>query len=135
MRRLSEEMDRMFASAFGHFRDSSESGAWTPAIEVREHDEGVIIEGERRQEHEETRHAGRSAATATFAGMIPLPQGAETDKGKDRVQGWLATGSRASPRGQAAAPSNSNCVVDSVARRPATPATYPAGVPAAKNST
>src|SRR6187455_3204733 len=75
MRRLSEEMDRAFASSFGLSRGFGESGIWAPPVDVRERngnleihaelpglnkddvnvecaDEGIIIEGERKREHE-----------------------------------------------------------------------------------
>src|SRR5258708_4034651 len=77
MRRLSDEMDRAFGRTFGMTRGFGEPGfAWSPPVEVRERNgnleilaelpglnkedvkvectpEGVIIEGEKRREHEE----------------------------------------------------------------------------------
>src|SRR5579883_2469972 len=74
MRRLSEEMDRAFASSFGLGpRGFGQSGMWSPPIEVRERnnnleimaelpgmgkddvhvectDEGIVIQGEKRRE-------------------------------------------------------------------------------------
>ena len=109
MRRLSEEMDRAFSSTFGLWqgRGWEESGVWSPAVEVREQnnnlvitaelpglgkedvkvectEEGVIIEGEKRQERETTEGGyHRSERTyGHFHRQIPLPEGAETDKAK-----------------------------------------------------
>ena len=107
MRRLSEEMDRAFGSTFGLSRTMGQAGMWTPAIEVREHDnnfeihaelpglnkedvkvdctdEGVIIEGERRRE-EEKKEAGYYRSERSyghFYRMIPLPDGADPEKAK-----------------------------------------------------
>jgi HSP20 family protein len=114
MRRLSDEVERAIANTFGLSRNVGEMGLWTPPIEVSEKDgnleitaelpgmkkenvkvecteEGVIIEGERRQEHEET-HSGfhRSERSyGRFYRMIPLPQGAETDKAKAEFKDGL----------------------------------------------
>jgi HSP20 family protein len=108
MRRLSEEMDRAFSSNFGLSRGLSGFGdqsAWAPAVEVRERDgnleinaelpglnkedvkvecteEGIIIEGEKRREHE-TNEGGYHRSERTygrFYRMIPLPEGAQSDK-------------------------------------------------------
>ena len=107
MRRLSEEMDRAFGSTFGLSRTMGQAGMWTPAIEVREHDnnfeihaelpglnkedvkvectdEGIIIEGERRRE-EEKKEAGYYRSERSyghFYRMIPLPDGADPEKAK-----------------------------------------------------
>ena len=43
MRRLSEEMDRAFASSFGLGRWFGESGMWNPPVEVRERDGNLEI--------------------------------------------------------------------------------------------
>ncbi len=107
MRRLSEEMDRAFARSFGLFGEAGESEVWSPAVDVRERngqleivaelpgmkkdeikvectEEGVIIQGERRREHEETEGGYRRSERSygRFYRMIPLPEGAETDKAK-----------------------------------------------------
>ncbi|HTQ55118.1 MAG TPA: Hsp20/alpha crystallin family protein [Bryobacteraceae bacterium] len=114
MRRLSEEMDRVFANSLGLSRGFGNAGLWSPPIEVREHDgsldvtaelpglkkedikvectdEGILIEGERRQEREEARagyrHSERSYGH--FSRMIPLPPGAETDKAKAEFKDGL----------------------------------------------
>jgi HSP20 family protein len=114
LRRLTEEMDRAFASAFGLSRDAGEAGLWSPAIEVRERegnleiiaelpgmkkddvkvectDQSVIIEGERRQEHEENQRGFRRSERSYghFYRMVPMPQGAETDKAKAEFKDGL----------------------------------------------
>jgi len=102
MRRLSEEMDRAFSTSLGL---GKEMGGWWPAVEVREErgnlvvsadlpglnkadvkvectDEGLVIRGERKREHEES-HAGwhRSERSyGLFHRVIPLPDGANVDK-------------------------------------------------------
>jgi HSP20 family protein len=106
MRRVSEEMDRLFSNAFGWSR-SGEQGMWSPAIEVRERDgnlevtaelpglkkddvkvectdEGIIIEGEKRQERQETEggYHRSERVYGHFYRMIPLPAGAQSDKAK-----------------------------------------------------
>lgn len=107
MRRLSEEMDRAFASSLGLGRGFGESGMWSPAVEIRERDgileisadlpglgkddvkvecgdEGLIIEGERK--HKEEKNEGGWHRTersyGRFYRMIPLPEGAQTDQAK-----------------------------------------------------
>jgi HSP20 family protein len=114
MRRLSEEMERAFASTFGLSRSVGEARLWYPAIEVREKDgnleiaaelpgmkredvkvecteEGVVIQGERRQEHDETQSGFRRSERSygSFYRMIPLPSGAETDKAKAEFKDGL----------------------------------------------
>ena len=112
MRRLSEEMDRAFSSSlalnrgFGWSPEQS-GGIWSPALEVTERDnnlvvcaelpglkkedvkvditdEGIVIQGERRREHEE-HHAGyyRSERSyGMFHRLVPLPEGADAEKAK-----------------------------------------------------
>jgi HSP20 family protein len=107
MRRLSEEMDRAFTGTFGPSRGFGDYGAWTPAVEVRERngnldvsaelpgltkddvkvectDEGITIEGEKRSEVEKEEAGIRRSERSYghFFRMIPLPQGAESDKAK-----------------------------------------------------
>lgn len=114
MRRLAEEMDRAFASTFGLTRHTGETGLWSPAIEVREKDgnleiaaelpgmkkedvkvectdQGLIIQGERHQEHEETERGFHRSERSygRFYRMIPLPQGAETDQAKAEFKDGL----------------------------------------------
>ncbi|HLH18077.1 MAG TPA: Hsp20/alpha crystallin family protein [Bryobacteraceae bacterium] len=107
MRRLSEEMDRAFASSFGLGPRISEFGAWSPAIEVRERNnnleidaelpglskddvkvectaEGLILQGEKKREIE-TEEGGMHRSERSyghFYRLIPLPEGVEPDKAK-----------------------------------------------------
>jgi HSP20 family protein len=105
MRRLSEEMDRAFTGAFGS--RALARGDWSPAVEVRERkgnlevtaelpglkredvklewtDEGLVIEGEKRQERQENEHGFHRSERSYgyFYRLIPLPTGAEPDKAK-----------------------------------------------------
>ena len=107
MRRFSEEMDRMFSNALGFSRGPSTWGAWTPPVEVRERDgsleitaelpglskddvkvecsqEGITIEGEKKQEME--KEEGGIHRSERFYGhfyrSIPVPEGAEVEKAK-----------------------------------------------------
>jgi HSP20 family protein len=107
MRRLSEEMDRAFASSFGLSRGFGESGMWAPAVDDRERDgnleiqadlpglnkddvkvecteEGIIIEGERKREQESEEGGWRRTERSygRFHRMIPLPEGAQADQAK-----------------------------------------------------
>jgi len=107
MRRLSEEMDRAFGSSFGLGRGFGEETGWMPAIEVREQDgnlvvcadlpglnkedvkvevsgDALVIEGERKREHEETRSGihRTERSYGRFYRAIPLPEGADLDKAK-----------------------------------------------------
>ncbi|HUB83720.1 MAG TPA: Hsp20/alpha crystallin family protein [Bryobacteraceae bacterium] len=105
MRRLSEEMNRAFDSVFGGISGFGNSGLWSPAIDVRERngsieidaelpgltkddvkvestEEGILIEGEKRREHEETREGFRRSERSygSFSRWIAVPKGAQTDK-------------------------------------------------------
>jgi len=107
MRRLWEDMDRTF-SRWG------EPGMWSPPIEVREKDgnlevtaelpgmkkedvkvectdQGISIEGERRQEREENQGGFHRSERSygRFYRMIPLPQGAQTDQAKAEFKDGL----------------------------------------------
>jgi len=110
MRRFSEDMDRMFSSSW----DDREFGgrdlqSWAPAVEVREREgnlivnadlpglnkedvkvevtnEGLVIQGERKREHEEERggiHRSERSYGA-FYRLIPLPEGANIEQAKAR---------------------------------------------------
>ena len=106
MRRLSEEMDRAFASTFGLTR-GGESGLWSPAVEVRERngnleiraelpgldkndvkvectDEGIIIEGEKKREQKSEQGGFHRSefSYGHFYRLIPLPEGADAEKAK-----------------------------------------------------
>jgi HSP20 family protein len=101
MRRMSEEMERMFSRATA----SGDGSSWSPAVEVTERDnslivradlpginendvkvevtpEGLTIQGERKREQEERGAWGyRSERTyGSFYRTIPLPEGASVDQ-------------------------------------------------------
>jgi len=119
-RRLSEEMDRAFASSFGLSREFGDQGidrgVWSPAIEVRERnhnieivaelpgmtkddvkvectEEGVILEGEKRREQEHTEGGIHRSERSYghFYRLIPLPEGAESDKAKAEFKNGVLT--------------------------------------------
>ena len=111
MRRFSEEMDRMF-SRFGPRWLTSPLGldeamGWAPQIDVFERDdnlvvradvpglgpkdvkievtdEGVVIEGERKQEHEEKRGGfyRSECSYGHFYRSVPLPRGVKSDQAR-----------------------------------------------------
>jgi HSP20 family protein len=109
MRRMHEEMDRVFSDAFGGRHSNAGMGgglaSWSPAIEVSERDnqmvvcaelpglkpedvkvevteDAIVIEGERKHEHEEKQggrwHSERSYGR--FYRAIPLPDGAKSEQ-------------------------------------------------------
>ena len=107
MRRFSDDVDRFFGSAFGSsaLHRAGSSGTWTPVVDVRQRDnmvevvaelpgmkrddikvectdEGIILEGDKREERVETRggihHSERSYGH--FYRLIPLPAGADPEK-------------------------------------------------------
>ena len=105
MRRLTEDMDRMF-SGFGA-ASGREAGPWAPAVDVREsngnlvvsaelpgldkedvkvevNNDAVVIRGERKREWEEERHGIHRSERSygAFYREIPLPEGAKTDQAK-----------------------------------------------------
>jgi HSP20 family protein len=107
MRRFSEEMDQFLHNAFGSRAGAGGMHAWSPALDVKEHggnlevaaelpgikkedvrlectDDGLIIEGEKRDEHEETKGGMHRSERSYghFYRLVPLPQGAEVDKAK-----------------------------------------------------
>ena len=102
MRRFTEEMDRVFQGAGGRREELS---LWSPAVEVTEHDgklevvadlpgikesdvkvevtdEGLVIQGERKREHEEKREGyyRSERSYGQFYRLIPLPEGANLDQ-------------------------------------------------------
>jgi HSP20 family protein len=106
MRRLTEEMDRMFTGNWSGLRES-EVGEWLPAVEITERDgkilvradlpginkddvkveltDGILtIEGERKQEHEEESQGFRRSERryGRFFRSIPLPEGANLDQAR-----------------------------------------------------
>jgi HSP20 family protein len=112
MRRLSEEMDRAFATslglpAWGRSSSPAEIGTWNPAVEITERnnnlviraelpglnkddvkvevtDEGLVIQGEKKREHEEKgRGFYRSEVSyGAFYRVVPLPEGIDPEKAK-----------------------------------------------------
>ena len=105
MRRFSEEMDRMFSGHSGWRGD--EVAQWAPAIDVREHDgkleivadlpgikenevkvevtdQGLVIQGERKREHEEKREGyyRSERSYGQFYRVIPLPENANLDQAR-----------------------------------------------------
>lgn len=103
MRRLSEEMDRAFGSSFGLWRGSGQE--YLPPVEIREEnnnivisadvpginkedirveatEDGLVIEGERKREQQESRGGVQRSERmyGHFYRLIPLPEGAEVDK-------------------------------------------------------
>jgi|SRR5579872_1493343 len=105
MRRLTEEMDRAFENFGG--RRGSELDQWLPAVEVSERDgklqivadlpgvkeqdvkvevtdEGLVIQGERKREHEENREGYYRSERiyGQFYRLIPLPENANLDQAR-----------------------------------------------------
>jgi HSP20 family protein len=116
MRRLSEEMDRAFGSNFGPSRGFGEFGAWAPPVDVRERDgnveihaelpglnkgdvkvectdEGIVIEGEKKREHETEEGGWRRTERSygRFYRMIPLPEGAQSEQAKAEFKDGVLT--------------------------------------------
>jgi HSP20 family protein len=111
LRRLTEDMDRMFSGALiGREFMGREAEGWAPAVEVRErdgqlvvtaelpglnredvkvevNDEGLVIQGERRREHEEERGGVRRSERSygAFYRLIPLPEGANLEQAKAQI--------------------------------------------------
>ncbi len=107
MRRFREEMDRSFARFFGGTESGSETGVWTPAIEVAQRngqlqvhaelpglkpedvkievtDDALVIHGERKFEHEENKGGVYRSERryGQFYREIPLPEGANVEQAK-----------------------------------------------------
>jgi len=111
MRRMHDEMDRVFGDAFGsRFGENAMGGglaAWSPAVEVSEKnneivvcaelpglkpdevkvevtDDALVIEGERKQEHEEKQGGKRHSERryGRFHRTIPLPEGASAEQAR-----------------------------------------------------
>jgi HSP20 family protein len=111
MRRFTDELDRAFgglgiARGFG----AGEIKMWTPSVEVFQQDNnlvvraelpgmdpgdvrvemtdgGLVIEGERRREHEERLEGGYRSEIeyGRFYRLIPLPEGANVDQAQARL--------------------------------------------------
>lgn len=109
MRRFSEDMDRAFTSQW--LGGGGQTGGWSPAVEVRERDgklevcadlpglkqedvkvevtdEGLVIQGERKREHEENREGYHRSERSygQFYRLIPLPEGANVDQANAEFQ-------------------------------------------------
>jgi len=108
MRRFSEDMDRMFSGAWDDREfGSRELASWAPPIDVREHNgnlvvsaelpglnkddvkvevtgDGLVIQGERKREHEEDRGGVHRSERSygSFYRSIPLPEGANIEQAK-----------------------------------------------------
>jgi len=104
MRRFTEEMDHMFRGAGGR---REEGALWSPAVEATEHDgklevvadlpgvkesdvkvevtdQGLVIQGERKREHEEKGEGYyvSERSYGQFYRLIPLPEGANLDQAR-----------------------------------------------------
>lgn len=104
MRRFTEEMDRMFSTLGGSSSGTLHELAWVPAVEIRQNDnnlvisaelpgltekdvrveatpEGLVIQGERKQEQtgEEGGVRRSERVYGQFYRVIPLPEGANVD--------------------------------------------------------
>src|SRR5581483_3100577 len=113
MRRMSEEMDNFFNQARGGSRRGSGT-VWSPAIEVAERDgkyvvhaelpglkpeevkvelrdNALVIEGERRSEHEENRGGIHRSERhyGQFYREIPLPEGVNPDQVNARFENGI----------------------------------------------
>ena len=107
MRRMSEEMDRTFGRFFGQAGGGGGISTWYPAVEVTENNgqlqvhadlpglkpddvkvevtnDALVIQGERKQEHEETRGGVYRSERryGQFYREIPLPEGAKPEEAK-----------------------------------------------------
>jgi HSP20 family protein len=112
MRRMSEEMDRVFGEfGWGRAQEQGDGGTWTPAVEVSEREgnyvvtaelpglrpedvkvevanDALVIEGERKYEHEESKGGVRRSERryGRFYRAIPLPEGVNPDQVKANFQ-------------------------------------------------
>jgi len=121
MRRLSEEMDRAFASSFGlpsggRSGFEEETGMWMPPVEVRQREnnleviaelpginkdnvkvevtnEGLVIQGERRKESEDKGQGywRTERSYGQFYRMVPLPEGIDPEKAKAQFKDGVLT--------------------------------------------
>jgi HSP20 family protein len=113
MRRMTEEMDRVIQE-FGLERDSGDRAEWSPTIEVAERDgkynvraelpglspddvkvevadDELVIQGERKVEHEETDGGVRRTERqyGLFYRSIPLPEGADVEHANAKFQNGM----------------------------------------------
>src|SRR5262245_24265499 len=127
MRQFTEEIDRVFAN-FGvgrwHGAGSLESTSWSPPIEVFERgnelvvraelpglskddvkveitNDGLVIEGERKSEHEDTRkgYYRSERSYGQFYRLISLPEGANVDQIKAQFNSGILEVSIPIPEG------------------------------------
>lgn len=114
MRRFSEEMDQLFHHTFGRSENAGGMTAWSPAVDVRERegnievvaelpgirkedvrvectDEGLILQGEKREEREETSGGVHRSERSYghFYRTVPLPPGADTEKAQAEFKDGL----------------------------------------------
>jgi HSP20 family protein len=109
MRRFTEDIDRAFSGAAGNLSHgfAERDFAWMPAVEVRQSgnnvtihadlpgltendvkveatDEGLVLQGERKQEHtsDEGGWHRSERVYGRFHRLIPLPEGAKIDEAK-----------------------------------------------------
>jgi len=107
MRRFAENMEQAFSGNFDSGFGREQLGMWSPAIEVSEQgdrlvvradlpgmakddvkvetlDNHLVIQGERRQEHEEQEGGYRRSERryGSFYRSIPLPEGAQTEQAR-----------------------------------------------------
>src|SRR5438067_9062012 len=110
MRRMSEEMDRTFGRFFGQAAGGGGLSGWYPAVDVTERngqlqvhaelpglkpedvkvevtDDSLVIQGERKSEHEENQGGVYRSERryGQFYREIPLPEGAKADEAKAQV--------------------------------------------------
>ena len=111
MRRMSEEMDRAFQE-FGMSRGDWGRTGWTPSIEVYERDgkynvcaelpglspedvkvevaeNALVIQGERKVEHEDRERHRTERQYGGFYRSIPLPEGADAEHANAKFQNGL----------------------------------------------
>lgn len=117
MRRMSEEMDRIFSEAFtgGSGQDGGRTaGNWAPAIEIKQQGDqyivcaelpglnkedvkvelqegSLIIQGERKFEHDESTGGVHRTERryGQFYRAIPLPEGANAEQAKARFENGM----------------------------------------------
>jgi HSP20 family protein len=107
MRRFTEQMDRVFTGGWGSDIAWESPGLWSPAIDVSERDgklvvhadlpglqkddgkvdatgDSLVIQGERRHEHEEQEEGYRRTERryGSFYRAIPLPEGAQIEQAR-----------------------------------------------------
>jgi HSP20 family protein len=110
MRRMTEEMDRVFGEG-GLARESAGDGLWSPAIEVSERDgncviraelpglkpedvkleienDALVLQGERKIEREEEKGGVHRTEIryGRFYRSIPLPEGANVDQARAKFE-------------------------------------------------